>query len=99
MEHQNRLFNNALRHDHDALKISLAENLLMLDWMCPMLEKGKGLNVGELKLLAEDAKQMDFQNEKYIDVVETDSMESLREYVNNNREDLTNGVLAIVNGA
>lgn len=98
MEHQNRLFNNALRHDHDALKISLAENLLLLDLVNPMLQKGMGLNLGELKLLAEDAKQMDFQNKKYIDVVETDSMESLREYADDNRVDLTNGILAIVKG-
>lgn len=97
MEHQNRLFNNALRYDRGALKTSLAENLLMLEWLDPML-CGSNLSIGEVKVLKEDAIQMDFQNKKYIDVVEMDSMESLHAYVKDNREDLTNGIVAIVNG-
>ena len=98
MEHQNRLFNNALRYDRDALKTSLAENLLMLEWLEPIVASDSKLSTGERKLLTEDVVQMGYQNRKYIDVVETDSMESLQAYVNDSRGNLTNVIAAIVNG-
>lgn len=95
VECQNRLFTNALRHDRDALQASLAENLLMLEWLNPILS-GTILNVGEKKLLKKDAVQMDFQNKKYIGLVETDSMESLLTYADDNRERLCSEIFGTV---
>lgn len=95
MECQNRLFTNALRYDRDALQANLAENLLMLEWLNPVLGD-TNLSAGEKKLLKRDAIQMDFQNKKYIGLVETDSMESLLTYADDNRERLCLEIFATV---
>lgn len=91
MENQSRLFHNALRHEYDALKSNLAANLIMMEELRPLLSTEFGS--AERTLLERDIAQMEYNNNKYIGVVETGSNESVELYAKSHWEELLSGIV------
>ena len=90
-ENSNRLFHNASRHENDALKSNLAMNVLLMEKANFVIEsKGDSLGISnqEKMMIWKDLTQMEYQNERYIGIVEAYSNESVLDYANSNRTNL-----------
>ena len=99
VENSNRLFHNASRHNNDALKSNLAMNLLLTERANFILESdGNGLEMSnpEKILIVKDLTQMEYQNNRYIGIVEACSNESVHEYANSNRDTLLKEMIDMV---
>lgn len=90
-ENSNRLFHNASRHENDALKSNLAMNILLMEQANFIIESNGdslGISNQEKILIWKDLTQMEYQNNRYIGIVEACSNESVHEYVESNRDNL-----------
>lgn len=96
MENYNRLFHNASRHEYNALKINLATNMVMMEEVNTILNSDRVIPSSERRIIEEDLKRMEYQNSKYIGVVEACSNESVHTYAVTDRDNILKGVTDLI---
>ena len=99
MVNSNRLFHNASRHEYNALKLNLATNLIMMEKANSFMESNDGISRHEKIMIWKDLTQMEYQNNRYIGIVEACSNESVQQYAKSNKDKILTDMTKFVKRA